>query len=121
MKDFRIPLLMDVYGSLMTDKQRDAMELYYDEDYSLAEIAEHGNITRQGVHDNIRRGEQVLLDAEERLGLCDKLIQQHRDLKEIAMHASEIYKESSLYGYQRKITEHAKLIVELAEKNIDTD
>lgn len=121
MKNFRIPLLMDVYGSLLTDKQRDAMELYYDEDYSLSEIAEHEKITRQGVRDNIRRGEQVLLDAEERLGLCDKLIRQGEALKEIAAYANEIYKESALYGYQRTITERAKAIAELAEKNIDMD
>lgn len=47
-------LLLDFYGQMLTPKQRDVMELYYYEDLSLAEIAEHENITRQGVHDFIK-------------------------------------------------------------------
>ena len=59
-KDLNIALLLDFYGELLTEKQRDMIELYYDEDLSLGEIAETAKITRQGVRDSIKRGEQQL-------------------------------------------------------------
>ena len=61
--------LLDIYGELLTDKQRDMLELYYNDDLSLAEIAEHYEISRQGVHDSIRRGEEALEEYERVLGL----------------------------------------------------
>ncbi len=62
-----VPLL-DYYGSLLTAKQRNAMELYYYDDLSLSEIAEHTHTTRQGVYDNIKRAETYLTELEKRLG-----------------------------------------------------
>ena len=56
-KNLAISDLLDLYGPMLTDKQRDVIELYYNQDLSLAEIAEHEQITRQGVRDNIKRGE----------------------------------------------------------------
>ena len=72
MKDLKISLLLDFYGGILTDKQVDALELYYNEDLSLAEIAQHTGITRQGVRDAIKRGETILLDMEEKLGFYAK-------------------------------------------------
>ncbi|MGN1416448.1 MAG: YlxM family DNA-binding protein [Oscillospiraceae bacterium] len=71
-KDLRFSGLLDYYGELLTEKQRDFMDLYYNEDFSLAEIAEHENITRQGVRDGIKHAEQRLLEFEEKLGLAEK-------------------------------------------------
>ena len=71
-KDLRFSRLLDYYGELLTDKQRDFMELYYNEDFSLAEISEHENITRQGVRDGIKHAEQRLLEFEEKLGLAER-------------------------------------------------
>ena len=62
-------LLLDFYGELLTDKQRECCELHFNEDLSLAEIAEQCGISRQGVWDNIRRAEQALLEIEEKTGL----------------------------------------------------
>ncbi len=68
MKDLHFSLLIDFYGNLLAPKMKNALELYYNEDLSLSEIAQHMNITRQGVRDNIKRGEQFLAETEERLG-----------------------------------------------------
>ena len=50
-------LLFDFYGETLTEKQRELFDLYYNEDLSLSEIAEHAGITRQGVRDSIKRAE----------------------------------------------------------------
>jgi len=71
-KDLRVSGLLDIYGEILTEKQRDVIDLYYNEDLSLAEIAEHEGITRQGVRDNIKRGEVVLMEMEEKLHFYKK-------------------------------------------------
>ena len=73
MKDLKVSLLLDFYGGILTDKQLDALELYYNEDLSLAEIAQHTKITRQGVRDSIKRGEAILFEMEEKLGFYEKI------------------------------------------------
>ncbi|MBO5008507.1 MAG: DNA-binding protein [Clostridia bacterium] len=72
MKDMSISLLLDFYGNLLNEKQLSMMEEYYQEDLSLSEIAENCGITRQGVHDKIRRGGLELKSYEERLGLLER-------------------------------------------------
>lgn len=71
-KDLNVSMLLDFYGELLTEKQADALDLYYNQDLSLSEISEHLSITRQGVRDNIKRGEKQLCDFEECLGLASK-------------------------------------------------
>ena len=66
-KDLRISVLLDHYGAMLTDKQREVIDLYYNDDLSLAEIADQAGITRQGVRDNIKRGEAQLLEMEQKL------------------------------------------------------
>ncbi len=68
-KNLEISTLLDYYGMLLTDKQREAIEYYYNDDLSLGEIAAIYNITRQGVRDSIKRAEAVLTEAEEKIGL----------------------------------------------------
>ncbi|MCR4689042.1 MAG: YlxM family DNA-binding protein [Saccharofermentans sp.] len=68
-KSVRIGLLLDFYGNLLTDRMRITCEEYYNDDLSLAEIAQDEGITRQGVYDTIRRAGKQLEDYEERLGL----------------------------------------------------
>ncbi len=70
-KDMKYVTLMDFYGSLLTEKQRNAMELYYYDDLSLSEIAEHTCTTRQGVHDSLKRAETYLDELENKLGFVE--------------------------------------------------
>ena len=71
-KDLKISLLFDFYGEMLTDKQKEVIDLYYNNDLSLAEIAEHTLITRQGVRDNIKRAEATLTEMEEKLGFAGR-------------------------------------------------
>ena len=71
-KNLEISTLLDYNGMLLTDKQRETVEYYYDDDLSLGEIAENTGISRQGVRDSIKRSETILLEAEEKLGLIKK-------------------------------------------------
>lgn len=73
MKNLEISVLLDYYGSLLPDKQRELTELYYNEDLSLSEIAENEGITRQGVRDSIKRAENTLVSIENKLGLVLKM------------------------------------------------
>lgn len=66
-------MLLDCYGELLTEKQRDTMELYYCEDLSLAEIGEPLGITRQAVRSYIKRAEELLLEYEDKLRFAEKL------------------------------------------------
>lgn len=67
-----VGILFDYYGKLLSEKQYQAVELYYIHDLSLAEIGEELNITRQGVFDTLKRSEQKLYQYEEILGLVKK-------------------------------------------------
>jgi len=71
-KDLEIGFLLDFYGELLSDSRREAAELYYNEDLSLAEIAETAGITRQGVRDSIAKARVQLTGYEEKLGLAAK-------------------------------------------------
>ena len=89
-KDLSKAVLLDFYGVLLTDKQRDVMELYYNQDLSLGEIAENAGITRQGVLDSIHRGEGTLQEMEEKLGLYRSYRERVKLLEQIKRAAKEI-------------------------------
>lgn len=94
-KDLTISLLLDFYGQMLTDKQREVIKFYYNQDLSLAEIAQHSGITRQGVRDSIKRAERQLLDFEEKLGLYKKFHQIQEGLEQIMEHADLIQEENN--------------------------
>lgn len=71
-KTVRLNGLYDIYHPLLTPKQRDYLQFYYLEDYSLAEIAEYFQVSRQAVYDNIKRTESILENYEEKLQLYEK-------------------------------------------------
>ena len=84
-KDMRISLLLDFYGDILSDRRREIITLYYDEDFSLSEIAEHTGISRQGVRDSIKKSEAELREWEEKLALAsrfERLQQQVQTLSE---------------------------------------
>lgn len=85
----QMAILFDFYGAMLTPKQREFFDLYHNEDLSLAEIAEIANITRQGVRDVIIRGEAILAEMEEKLGLAGRMARLTGALDEIRQ-ASEV-------------------------------
>lgn len=90
---YRMAMLYDFYGDLLTERQKEFYDLYYNDDLSLAEIAENYDITRQGVRDIIVRAERALEDIEEKTGLIQRY---HRTrattaaLKEICTQMQEL-------------------------------
>lgn len=85
MKDqaFRMTMLYDFYGDMLTERQREFYDLYHNEDLSLAEIAENYGITRQGVRDVIVRAEAILNDFEEKTGIVARFLKVRSALEEI--------------------------------------
>ena len=71
-KDLNIGILLDFYGQLLSERQLGMMDMYYNQDLSLSEIAEEAEISRQGVRDAIKRGEKQLQSFEEKLGLVKR-------------------------------------------------
>ena len=69
-KNLELSFLLDFYGDVLTERQREVMEQYYNDDLSLAEIADNFGITRQGVRDSIKRGEGIILDLEQKVGFA---------------------------------------------------
>lgn len=82
-KDLHISVLLDFYGDMLTEKQREVMVQYYNDDLSLAEIAENFGITRQGVRDAIKRGENVLFELEEKVGFAGRSADMQQKLTEL--------------------------------------
>lgn len=78
-----ITLLLDFYGNLLTEKQRMIMSFHFEEDMSLSEISEEFNISRQAVHDIIKRSEKILFQYENELKLVDKFLKQRQKLIEV--------------------------------------
>jgi len=73
-------MLFDFYGELLTDKQREYFDLHYNEDYSLAEIAEMTGISRQGVWDIIKRAEAVMTEVEDKTGLLGRFMERNEQI-----------------------------------------
>ena len=89
-KNLEFSVLLDYYGAVLTDKQRAILTEYYDEDLSLAEIAENYGITRQGVRDAIKHGEATLTDMETRLGYGRREGAQRADLERLEQLVMEV-------------------------------
>ena len=72
-KNLNFVLLLDCYGELLTQRQREIAELYYNEDFSLTEIAQIQQISRQAVSDSLRHSEQILQQTETKLGMAERI------------------------------------------------
>lgn len=72
LKDMKYSLLLDFYGEMLGERRREIMEMYYNEDFSLSEIAEQAGISRQGVRDSVKKGESELSHLEEKLRLVER-------------------------------------------------
>lgn len=78
----RMALLKDFYGPLLTERQQEVMNLHYDNDFSLSEIADSLEISRQAVYDFIKRAEAALEDYESRLNLVDRFLNNRKVLQQ---------------------------------------
>lgn len=113
-KNLEISFLLDFYGSMLTEKQRIVIEYYYNDDLSLAEIADNQGITRQGVRDSIKRAETQLLELEACLGLAKKFQEMRVGLEQIHFAASYIQDYNEQHVGAKEIDSHAKKIKQLA-------
>jgi len=82
-KVLRIVLLYDFYSSLLTDKQCLSLEMHYLNDFSLAEIADELKVSRQAVHDILKRAEQIMVDYEEKLKFVERYQREQQTLQHI--------------------------------------
>lgn len=111
-KNLSMSILLDLYGELLTEKQRDVLELYYNDDLSLAEIAQQYEISRQGVHDSIKRGEEALMKFEEILGLSRQEEQNKKQLDEFKQMALDIFEECKKVSFARNIADKTIVLLE---------
>lgn len=111
-KNIEISLLFDFYGQLLSQKQQQAVDLYYNDDLSLAEISEIMQITRQGVRDYIKRSEAQLFEFEEKLGLYKRFQTIDEYILRIKDKAVEIKKSDNKDDIHRLSDE----IISIAEK-----
>ncbi len=121
-KNLDMILLLDFYGDMLTEKQRDFVSFYYNDDLSLAEIAENVGITRQGVRDAIKRAESQLIEMEERVGFVARFEQIKSGLALISSKAGKINEENLKCGLSRDINdltvEIQSLCADLADPEI---
>lgn len=94
-KNVKISILCDLYGKLLTEKQFEFLNDYYNNDLSLSEIAENNNITRQAVRDIIKKGEKKLFEYEEKLFFMKRMLNQEKMIQHILSELAKIEKDSS--------------------------
>ncbi len=120
-KNLDVAVLLDFYGAMLTDKQRDAIDLYYNQDLSLSEIAELQNITRQGVRDSIKRGEVFLYDLEDKLHMFETYIDTIKAFQEIGYVADRIDRENSTGYRSRAVSDDIGQIKNIVRRYLETN
>lgn len=100
-------LLIDFYGSLLTEKQQGLLMMYYGEDWSLSEIAEHQGVSRQAVFEAIKRAQATLIDLEEKLGLIKKHLMRQKLAEEI------LHRLEKMPGARDRVESLVKQMVDL--------
>ena len=116
---YRMTMLFDFYGEILTERQKELFDLYYNEDLSLAEIAENCGISRQGVRDGIVRAENAMSELEEKTGLVRRFLQMQKRIEAIESDAQEIrninyrsHEDSQIDGLCGRILENAAALKE---------
>jgi predicted DNA-binding protein YlxM (UPF0122 family) len=104
-------LLYDFYGQLLTGRQRDTIEFYYGQNLSLGEIAAELEVTRQAVHDALKRAELLLGRYEEKLGLAGKHLDQQDRLKE----ANRLLDSHRVTGESGHVLQAQRILEDLLE------
>ena len=94
---YRMAMLFDFYGDVLTDRQKEFYDLYYNEDLSLGEIAENYGITRQGVRDVIVRAEAILTELEDKTGLIKRFHTVQAQLRQLQGDARRLTERAGRY------------------------
>ena len=100
MDALEMALLYDYYGDLLTERQKMCFDLHYNQDLSLAEIAQELQVSRQGVHDNISRAEALLMNMEAKTGCVRRDMQCRQAVKEILSSAQLLSEVDDKYVSQ---------------------
>ena len=112
-KNMKYGMLLDFYGELLSDSQREMMDLYYNEDFSLSEIADEIGITRQGVRDAVWRAEETLSSYEDKLGMIARF-QSLRAQRDSACHAlADLASRSDAAGMRKSLDEIRQTLEQL--------
>jgi len=90
-KTLRMNMLFSFYGALLTPKQAEYTAAYYEEDYTLAEIADNYEVSRQAIYDSLKRAEKALIDYEEKLQLVEEFERRTDTLKKIRRYINKTY------------------------------
>lgn len=116
---YRMTMLFDFYGEVLTPRQKEFFDLYYNEDLSLAEIAENYGISRQGVRDVIVRAEAIMTDLEDKTGLMNRFMLMQQQVQAILDAAEKIqtvnyrqYDNPELARLANEITRSAQALKE---------
>lgn len=116
---YRMTMLFDFYGEILTERQKEFFDLYYNEDLSLAEIAENAGISRQGVRDVIVRAEAAMQALEDRTGIIRRFESQRNRADAILAAAGELkainqgrYKDAKLAELAERISAEASALRE---------
>ena len=107
---FRMTMLFDFYGELLTDRQKEFYDLFYNEDLSLSEIAENYGISRQGVRDVIVRAENYKTEIEDKTGLIKRFMQLQPHAEKIVDAAQQIKQRNFRRYEDRQLEELAGVI-----------
>ena len=91
----KVSMLSQLYGKLLTEKQFEFIDDYYNNDLSLSEIAENNNITRQAVRDILKKGEKKLFEYEEKLMFMKRTLNQEKKIEKVLSELTKIQKDYS--------------------------
>lgn len=114
-KNLDITLLLDFYGDMLTEKQRNFIGSYYNEDLSLSEIAANEGITRQGVRDAIKRAENQLVEMEKKMGLVARFDNMKSGLNDIIVYSEEIAEYNRCHSLSKEVNEYTAKIKAAAQ------
>lgn len=114
MDALEMTLLYDYYGELLTDRQRMCFDLYHNQDYSLSEIAQELQVSRQGVYDNLSRAEALLKNMEEKTGCVKRDLKNRKAMRTIRSAAKQLqgHSDDQVKDLAKTILEAAALLEE---------
>jgi len=113
---YRMTMLFDFYGELLTDRQKEFFDLYYNEDLSLAEIAENYGISRQGVRDVIVRAEGIMTEMEDKTGIIKRFHLMQGQLESLSSDLDKIIAINADKYFDRELDELAHKVKDTVEQ-----